>query len=258
MKKINIKGRIVEIYDTIEDLPIKRFHKYNKLLLIDSGIGTDLADVDRHISRAQLFIKKNDVESAVTEMENLRQNIYFVQSEISPRFMAFAVLVKSVDGQQFDDISDDGLKKIVENVFGDMSKKDLTASFEEVKKKIDEELQLYFPKVFDDSTLKEYYDKLRRRTILVLQGISAGGISPNSRELIDEITDELITFFNPQNFGGAENAEITYDKRFENMCLLLSQRLHVDSKKYSVLEFYNAFEYVKKEAKEMQKAKRAK
>ena len=40
MKNVQIKGMNVELYDSIEDLPIMRFHKYNKMLLVDAGVGS--------------------------------------------------------------------------------------------------------------------------------------------------------------------------------------------------------------------------
>lgn len=46
MKNVPIKGMNVELYDSIEDLPIMRFHKYNKMLLVDAGVGSDLSDFD--------------------------------------------------------------------------------------------------------------------------------------------------------------------------------------------------------------------
>lgn len=51
MRTIKLAGKKVEIYDAIEDLPILRFHKYNKMLLIDAGIGSDLSDFDKHIEK---------------------------------------------------------------------------------------------------------------------------------------------------------------------------------------------------------------
>lgn len=51
MKNVQIKGMNVELYDSIDDLPIMRFHKYNKMLLVDAGVGSDLSDFDRHIER---------------------------------------------------------------------------------------------------------------------------------------------------------------------------------------------------------------
>lgn len=134
MKTLKLAGKTIEVYDDIENLPVTRFHKYNKMLLVDAGIGSDIADFDRHISRIAAFLAKNDNKQAITELENIRQNVYFIQSGVSPRNLAFAVLVKSIDGKPCDDLSDEGLKKIVD-MFADVPYKDLAASIEAVKKK---------------------------------------------------------------------------------------------------------------------------
>ena len=97
MKTLKLAGKTIEFYDDIENLPVTRFHKYNKMLLVDAGIGSDIADFDRHISRIAAFLAKNDNKQAITELENIRQNVYFIQSGVSPRNLAFAVLVKSID-----------------------------------------------------------------------------------------------------------------------------------------------------------------
>ena len=52
MKREVINNHIVILYDSIDELPIIRFHKYNKYMLIDSGIGSDLNDINVHIDRA--------------------------------------------------------------------------------------------------------------------------------------------------------------------------------------------------------------
>ena len=46
MRKIVLAKHKVELYDSIDELPIVRFHKYNKMLLIDAGVGSDLSDWD--------------------------------------------------------------------------------------------------------------------------------------------------------------------------------------------------------------------
>lgn len=254
MRTVDIKGKKVELYDAIEDLPIMRFHKYNKMLLVDAGIGSDLADFDKHIEKAIRYAHSKTPQLAAVELENMRQNVYFVQSEISPRYLAFAVLVKSVNGTPCNDLSDDGLQKTI-NLFSDVPHSEITAQLEAVKKKIDDELRLYFPRLFDDATLKEYYDKLKQRTIVVLRTIIDGRATEADAKEIDDITAELITYFNPQEFTGSDGVEIKHDRQFENMCLILSQNLHVDPKKFTVLEYYNAFEYIKEQARKASKQK---
>lgn len=257
MKTLKLAGKTIEVYDDIENLPVTRFHKYNKMLLVDAGIGSDIADFDKHISRIAAFLAKNDNKQAITELENIRQNVYFIQSGVSPRNLAFAVLVKSIDGKPCDDLSDEGLKKIVD-MFDDVPYKDLAASIEAVKKKIDRELQIYFPRLFDDATVKEYYDQLKRRTVLILQTIIDGGSQPEREKEIDDITAELITYFNPKSFSGSDSVEIEQDKQFEKMCLMLSQHLHTAPKNMSVLAYYNAFEYIKEMVKDLKHRSKAK
>ena len=94
----------VELYDAIDELPIVRFHKYQKLLLVDAGVGADIAAFDQRIEKTRRFLMAGKVEQAQQELENLRQCVFMIQSEINPRNMAFAALVKSVDGVSRDDI----------------------------------------------------------------------------------------------------------------------------------------------------------
>lgn len=257
MKNVQIKGMNVELYDSIEDLPIMRFHKYNKMLLVDAGVGSDLSDFDRHVEKVIRYLNSPTPNMATVELENMRQNIYFIQSEVSPRHLAFAVLVKSINGKPRNDLSDDGLQQTI-SLFKDVANSEITAQLEAVKKKIDDELRLYFPRLFDDATLKEYYDKLKQRTIVVLRTIIDGRATEADAKEIDDITAELITYFNPQEFTGSDGVEIKHDRQFENMCLILSQNLHVDPKKFTVLEYYNAFEYIKEQARKASRQKKPK
>ncbi|MGL5979408.1 MAG: hypothetical protein ACRCZY_00735, partial [Phocaeicola sp.] len=59
MRKETINGHKVEIYDSIDELPIRNFHKYNKYLLVDSGVGSDLNDINTKISLIQNYIEKD-------------------------------------------------------------------------------------------------------------------------------------------------------------------------------------------------------
>lgn len=256
MKTTHIGKHTVEIYDAIEELPMLRFHKYNKMLLIDAGIGSDLSDFDTHIEKAMIYVRSKTPELAVTELDNLRQNVYFIQSGISPKHLAFCVLVKSIDGEEQTDLSTEALQRMLEK-FADVAQQDLTAPMEAVKKKIDEQLQLYFPKSFDDATVKEYYDELKKRTLLLLNTIIDGD-TDDKRAEIERITTLLLTYNKPHIFSGSDNMEIQHDKSFENMCLLVAQHLHTDAKKFTVLEFYNAFEYIKEMLKPAKNNKKAK
>ena len=111
MKTIKIGKHKITYFDAISELPITRFHVYNKMLLVDSGVGSDITDFDSHAERIIAFLQKKDIESAIKEMQNLRQNLYLIQQTLSPKHMAFAALIKEIDGKPCDNISDDGLKE---------------------------------------------------------------------------------------------------------------------------------------------------
>ena len=69
-----MNGHSVQIYASIEELPIVRFHKYNKCLLVDAGVGSDLNAFDTHIERVVRFIRADKREDAAKELENMRQD----------------------------------------------------------------------------------------------------------------------------------------------------------------------------------------
>lgn len=255
MRTEKIGKHSVEFYDAIDELPIVRFHKYQKLLLVDAGVGADIAAFDQHIEKVRRYILDDKLPKAAKEIENLRQCVYLIQSGISPQHLAFATLVTKIDGRECNDLTDDALSEIVKQL-GDVPQKKLTATFEAVKKKIDAELMLYFPTLFNGSEIKEYYDLLKRRTLEILKGIIEGLDNPMDGKEVERLTAALITYSNPKSFEGSEGVEVQFDRQFENLCLVLSEQMHVEPKKYTVLEFYNAFDFVKERARQAEKAQK--
>ena len=114
------------------------------------------------------------------------------------------------------------------------------------KKKLDDELRLYFPRLFDDAAAKEYHSLLQRRTAALL-GAVRGDTEGEARAA--ELYGRLLVFFDPAAFTGSGSAEIRHDKQFEEMCLLLAQNLNVQPKGMTVMEYYCAFERLQEEAR---------
>lgn len=249
MKKIELGGHKLEIYDSIDELPMRRFHKFNKMLLVDSGVGGTLAEADAHLERIKAFIRVKKADEALKEVDNLRTNLYLTMNGISPKNLAFASLVKTLDGEPCDDLSDDGLKAVVEKL-EDLTVAELDGEFDSVKKKIESDLLQYFPQMFDDASTKEYYDLLRKRTLAVLDRIING---ESDGDEVDRITTELLVYSKPHLFSGAESAEVQFDRQFDRMCHIISYYLNVSPKNYTVTEYYSAFDYIK----EIIKAKKA-
>lgn len=134
MRKVRVGRRVLDLYDGIDDMPIGRFHRFNRNLMVDAGIGADLQAVDSHITKTMAFMKAGKMESAVKEMENLRQSILLVHEGLSPAFSAFACLVAAVDGKSTAGWSESELDALSEEL-KEMTVKELRSETGEVKKK---------------------------------------------------------------------------------------------------------------------------
>ena len=58
MKEVELAGHKVRLFDSIDELPIVRFHKYNRFLLVDAGIGSDISDYDAHVERVIAYVAR--------------------------------------------------------------------------------------------------------------------------------------------------------------------------------------------------------
>ena len=244
MKSLLINKKIVRVYDSIDEMPIINFQKYNKYLLIDSGIGSDADDIDAHIIKIAKFIKANNSKKALQELQNMRQNMYMVNREISPKYLAFAALIHSIDGKEVNDLSDDGLKKLLQDL-KDIKHSKVINFLLWLKKKVTNELETYFPGDFVNPKEKEAYDKLKNRTLLVLDSIINN--TDNTKQ-IESIDTMMLNMHAPKVFIGSESVEVKYDKQFESTCLLIAQKTNMDARKMTVLQFYNAIDNIKAQA----------
>ena len=243
MKNLIVNKKVVRVYDSIDEMPIVNFQKYNKYLLIDSGIGSDADDIDAHITRVVKFIKSNNAKKALQELQNMRQNMYMVNNEISPRYLAFAALIHSIDGEEVNDLSDDGLKNILARL-KEIKHSKVIDFLTWLKKKVTTELEMYFPGDFVNPKEKDAYDKLKQRTLLVLDSMINDTDNSEQIETIDMI---MLNMHSPKSYIGSESVEIKYDKQFESTCLLIAQKTSMDAKNMTVLQFYNAVDNIKQQ-----------
>lgn len=243
MKNLTVNKKTVRVYDSIDEMPIINFQKYNKYLLIDSGIGSDVDDIDAHIARIAKFIKSNNAKKALQELQNMRQNMYMVNSEISPKYLAFAALIHSIDGEEVNDLSDDGLKNVLAKL-KEIKHSKIIDFLVWLKKKVTTELEMYFPRDFVNPKEKDAYDKLKQRTLFVLDSMINGTDNSEQIETIDIV---MLNMHSPKSYIGSESVEIKYDKQFESTCLLIAQKTNMDAKKMTVLQFYNAVDNIKQQ-----------
>lgn len=250
MKTIVIKNKKIKLYDSIDEMPIVNFQKYNRCILIDSGLGSDIDSVDAHIVNIAKYINKGDKKNAMQELQNMRQNMHMVVSNVSPKNLAFAALIHSIDDKEQKDISDAHLQEIVSDL-SEMPHSIFINLLNELKKKLSTELELYFPSEFDSAKEKEAYAKLKMKLQFQLQGIIE---DKDYAEQISELDEFLFGMHKPKNFIGKESEEIKYDKQFESACMIISQKTGMNAKQMTVLEFYNTLVNIQKQIDSEKKA----
>ena len=246
--EIEVNGHRIVLYDAPEEMPVVRFHKFSKYMLIDSGLGGDMAAVDRRIGRLIELNTRGERDSVDTELRNLRQSIAMTMDGFDGKSLALAVLVKSVDGKPRDDLSEEGLRRTAD-MFAETRVDRLTEWLGGVKKKIDAELTAYFPKLFGNSMEAEYESLIRRRCNAILDGIIEGR---DTSDEVRRIEGEMWLFEEVKSYWNGE-FEVKFDRQYEDMCLYISGELHADAKRMTVNEYYSAYELLDKRGKEMKK-----
>ena len=237
------------MFDSIEELPIVRFQKYNKMLMLDAGLGSDLTALDAHLSRVGEFIKAGETDNAAREIDNLRQTLFNVQNGLTPHFMSLIPLMAEVDGEPLTDLSDENIQRVYDTL-KDVTMKAYEGAASEVKKKIEEELKAYFNQGGESAASKEYYELMRRRALLMLDEISDGR---DRSEEIRAIESRMVRSDKPRVFQGERNAEVLYDKNFVGCCIAIAQNLNMDAKQMTVLEYYRAIEVLEEQQKELKR-----
>lgn len=250
MKELKLKKHVIEVYESIDELPVIRFHKFNKFMLIDAHVGATTTDVDKHLEKIVLLINKKKYDDANVELQNMRQNIAFCFANINPACLAFATFVNKIDGKICDDLTDSGLQKIVD-IISDVAISDIKNEVAAQKKNIDDQLHFYFAKILNDNADKKIYDLIRKRALLQVENIKKGGFDKE----IKSITEQILLHVKPKKFVGEDSFEAYYDKQFEKTNFILSQRLNgADVRTFTVLQYYNALELIQEQDRETKKS----
>jgi hypothetical protein len=240
-----IAGHKVKLYDGVDDMPIPRYSAFNRMMLIDSGIGGDIESVNDHIRTISMHIKRKDYESVAKELQNYQQNLHFIIQGLNPKMLAFAAMVASVDGEEVTDYSSENMQRIAK-MLSEEKLSVITRMLSAFKKKIEEEIATFFPEMQNSATLSEYYTLMDKRTELLCDQILN---EVNHSEEIERIELHMYALQLPEKFSGADGVEALSIKRFEEMCAVLSRHLSRNPKEMTVMEYYQSYMVLKEESK---------
>lgn len=125
----------IEYFESTEDLPIKRYQKFNKYLMLDSDVGSDFNAFNHRIANIKNFVDADLKQEALDEIVNFRQALFNGLNEISPSVNALVALIKTVDGKPFNYNSEKEVQRVIDYMDrSGFSKKDADNLTSEVKK----------------------------------------------------------------------------------------------------------------------------
>lgn len=113
---------------------------------------------------------------------------------------------------------------------------------EAVKERLDQEINRVFPDRSNTGAENNYYEKIKKRQILIVEQIRDWDFEKNKEE-IESIDRYLKTQINPKDMG---KAELDMIRNFEEMCILIQKNNSVVAKDMTVMEFYSMLALIKK------------
>lgn len=136
LKTIKIKDTEIKLYADIRELPMLRYIEFQKNLLIDSGIGSNMEDVGKHFNSLFQYLNHEKIQDAIRESQNLYRNVYAILNGHNTKVTTLCCLVYSIGGEVCKDITDDGLDATAELLLKtNITWGDIDTQLEEVKKK---------------------------------------------------------------------------------------------------------------------------
>lgn len=130
-----VGGHRLELYASIDEMPMANYHKFNKYLMFESGLAPDANGVIGHLSKMNELLAAGENEKLATELQSTYQSIYFIMEEMSPVSMAFACMIHTIDGKEVTDLSDEALKLLSYKLNRERAKV-IRLKVEELKKKL--------------------------------------------------------------------------------------------------------------------------
>lgn len=126
----------IEMYDSVHNMPILRFRRWNKYAMQTSEIGSEFSDFSNRLNKITQFIQKDMKAEALNEIENTRMTVWNAIQEFSPKTRAFAIFIKSINGKSYEDFSPDSIDECIKHLSSlGITEKEAVDKLQEVKKK---------------------------------------------------------------------------------------------------------------------------
>lgn len=137
MREISVDHGKFKFSESIKELTIDRFSEFQKYILQDAGMGSDIDAVYKHFEKLDVFLAAGKLEEAIRERSNQHYALFFMLNKINITSLSFAVLLYSIDDVRVEDYSETNLLRICERLGRDgLSRGELESLLEDVKKNL--------------------------------------------------------------------------------------------------------------------------
>ena len=239
----------IELFDSIHNLPILRFQRFNKYQMQSVEIGSTFADYDDRTSKILQFLQKKMVKEAIEEMENRRQTVFNAFNDFSPSGKTLAILVKRIDKKEYNTFAPDDLDRCLKHLerIG-LGTTDAMDHMKEVKKKMETELVVYFPNFFPKNGNLDQTSMRYKRMNLLLDGII------EKRDVADQlfkIEKDILMNDTPNvwNIWKEENVERSLEVDFQKFGIAVTGHTGQQLADISTFTFYATVEHLKEKFK---------
>lgn len=242
------KGVKITFYASAKECPIDRYIEFQKYLIIESGIGSSISDVSLRYSKIKAFIEEGKLQDALIENENAFKCVNSALNGVSYMSIAFACLVATMGGEICEDLTEEGLQLVAEKIKTcGLTQQNLEDSIEDVKKKINDELNSFYSDNQINIDLLDYLSKIKKYILVVAESYS--NLEPENLDDVKHAYNWFLTDGGSKNFrvDDKENCVIQIEKQFHSLCSVMEQNNVVNPEKCTVLQFYGKIYYINKQ-----------
>lgn len=138
MQTVKTNQGEIEVWENPKELPIDRFSDMQKYSIQDIGIGSTLADVDRHHFTLDALLSQNRNDEARVERYNMHYNFYLILNKVDITSLTFCCFIRSINGEKIADYSETYLVKNVIPLLAkiELGRGQMEEILETVKKKL--------------------------------------------------------------------------------------------------------------------------
>lgn len=136
MKSIEINNHKITVYDDIMEMPVVRYNKYQKYMVLASGVGNDIPAIISKVNDMQKMVgDEKKYKKLNAEFLALKNALSFVDGGVDPHSLAFACMIRDFDGEECSVDSEDSIDATAKKLSEMATKRQLMESLFGLKKK---------------------------------------------------------------------------------------------------------------------------